>query len=479
MFVKKEHCESITFFDGSVVVVREIIDRTSFDLYQSAIHYSICHELARTRSTNETTRMVLENIFSLKSPVARKATAIVEYAESSTIQVSSIRVGKSVFEALPLDWKRRFKVEVIESLKEPLVDWRNVVLLILKAVMHRIFRLAPVCVQPATPIVRSWVEVSEKMYPMEVRRGHVLVYPFALKFARQLKFLRWCRKERVRFSLMGAPYNIPRILRSIFRREPNDLIMAKAEISANNLHGLELIRLKPQIVLTSDEYETGSFVMHRQLLAAGVNVINTAHGVGNYCPNVAYREFRFISEAQANFYKERNSSICFVPIVPEVRRSNGLSHYSSKITAPPALVLVHQPFDTSMLNAEAEALKRLDGMLSVLSKKLGVPYFIKMHPNFRRMSPFTSGYRYFGEAASNWSVLDVFRPIFVTINSTVFFDVRGAAPIIVFRGKTFNPSIYFPGSFISFNFDDAEAIICGLLDSSSWIKAASIHAEQI
>lgn len=468
--------EAVFHTDGRCVPLSEILCETSFDLYQTELHYTICREVAYRRSHDPVTRKILENLYALKSDVARKATALVAYAQRTKVPFKALRVNPSVLKMLPEGWGQDVQILPWSGFNEPMIGWNHVSLLLAKALLHRLFRLFARPDTRGDTLVRAWVEVSAAMYPTEVRQGAVLVYPFALKAVRQVRFLLWCRREGILVSLAGMPYSLSAILAGIVLRKPKDLLLAEVEMRANARHGDELLARRPRQLLTSDEFETASFVLYQPLLAAGVLVINTAHGVGNYCSHIAYSEFRVLAAAQSDFYVQRNPAIRYVRMAPEKRHIKVLSPYLRQRGKPVALVLIHQPFEGSPLKAEEAVLWALDAELSRIAQVLGLRYCMKMHPNTRKVRNRGRRRAFKGEALYDWDVLDGFRPIFVTINSTVYFDTRGVAPILVFAGPTFEPRRYFTPPFMTLTLQNAEDVLRSLLPEDGWQQAASFHA---
>jgi hypothetical protein len=471
------HTEFLITVDGRKVVIDEIMSTTSFDLYQTAEHYQICHSMAALRTDDPVVQQVLMNLFALKSHTARKATALSAFLRRAEITVASMCINPSVKAALPIELTKSIQLIEWDGTAEKLIAWNHIGLLLAKAVLHQLFRCLPTNVPHRPNLVRAWVDVSAKLYPEEIKNGLVLIYPFALNMLRQWRFISWCRKEGVHFRLAGMPYKIFRILFDIVIGRPNDLILAHAEIVANERHACELQDFSPQHIFTSDEFETGSFLLYRSLIKSGVKVVNTAHGIGNYCPNIAYTEFRVITSSQSDFYVQRNHNIHYKLLSNEGRVPRGLSHYTLSKGNPAAIILIHQSFELTQQIAEECVQLQIDAELERVSQVLGIKYIIKMHPNTRKVHSESEQVDFKGELVYEWSVLADFRPIFVTINSTAFLDVRGAGPALAFAGTTFDPSLYFGPSIMTFTLQNAESILKFFLQEDIWMKAASYHAK--
>ena len=471
--------EFVLHTDGRKVLLSDIVRETSFDLYQTQVHYEICRTLSERAGTDPTTRKVLENIYVLKSSQTRAASALVAYMSSTATPIACIGVNSSVRSLLP--------ASVLTGVS--LADWRgpasqyvafgHVALLIAKSILHRVFRCFERKRQPGGTVVRGWVEVTAQMYPAEIQQGRLLIYPFALNVARQLRFILRCRRTGIDFSLAGQPYPLVRAFRMLFARVPHDMILAELEVIANQRHAEELLRERPQCLFTSDEFEAASFVLHDRLIAGGIRVVNTAHGVGNYCPHISYSEFRVLSDSQHAFYVKRNPSVQYTLLGSMPSRTMPLEPYRASLQKPAMLVLIHQPFEDSRLPAEAQAQRRLDVVLSEVARRLSIEYAIKMHPNHRSKQIGRAKAAFNGKPIYDWATLGAWRPIFVTINSTAFFDARGIAPVLVYAAPTFEPSLYFPQPFLTITVDAAEQTLRRLLSPLGWARAASLHADEV
>jgi hypothetical protein len=303
-----------------------------------------------------------------------------------------------------------------------------------------------------------------------------LIYPFALNWLRQAKFVYWCSKSSISYRLAGLPYSMTKIIFQLTTGLPCDLVCMNAEKYASLLHGEELLRMRPNVIFTSDEFEISSFCLYEKLLNVGVRVINTAHGVGQYSPNICYSEFRVISGSQMDFYRNRNPSISYVLLPISNSRLSGLDRYDMSVEKPLALVLVHQPFEESGLIAEDLAMRRMDEVLYSWSRKSLITYFVKMHPNFKAGLFGCSNNRLKGRIILNWNELSSYRLIFFTINSSVVLDARGLGPALVYDGPTFKPSLYFPEPIRYVNELTAEAILNNLIPIENWIGASVLHA---
>lgn len=468
--------EYIVFEKQGRVYLSDILDMTSYDLYQSQLHYSICENLSKIRSTNLEEYKFLTNLYSLKSSLTRSATALTYYIINSESTLQEINVNKKLL--LILDPRLLVGVKVnIELSNDPdYVDKSYLLLLLAKSFTHFLFRKFTPKKIPNYLIVRGWVETTSKMYEKEILDGLILLYPFALNFKRQFRFVLWCIKNKVRFHFSGMPYPIWLIIKNLFSGIEFDIIIMHAEMQANSLHSKEVLAYKPKVIFTSDEFETGVFILYEKLIPAGVYIVNTAHGVGQYCPNTAYNEFRVLSKTQSDFYSYRNPETKYVDIKHTGSKIVGIDSYKVSAQKPIAIILIHQPFKEAAYHAEYSVMQFIDRCLLEYSREKKVMYFVKIHPNFKSSIFQRNNNGFKGEIVKNWSDLNLYRLIFITINSTVFFDVKGLAPILVYAGSTFNPSVYFPNPLSKFNETNLVSKLNQLMNTNSWVEAARIHA---
>jgi hypothetical protein len=472
----------ILLIDGEKIFLSEVLRLSSFDLYQTSLHFDVSQKLAKYCATDIVEQRLLTNLFALKSSLARSATALTAYIENSHLAVAEFCISSKLLSLLNPKLTKNSIVHDWSGKEPEYIDLSHGILLLLKAIAHNFFRLLSRVSRrhgARDILVRAWVEVTPKMYQNEVCQGIVLIYPFALNFKRQLKFIIWCSKCAIRYEFSGLPYSISKIFVQLVKKIPCYQILLSAEKNANLQHCEELLKQGPKSIFTSDEFEIGAFLLYEKLVATGVSVVNTAHGVGQYCPYICYSEFRVISNYQSLFYRERNSSVKYSLLPPSNLRVAGIDRYELSLSKPLAFVLVHQPFKESGLTAEDFAMNYLDETLCDVSRELSVNYFIKMHPNYsdgvfwKRKSIFK------GQAVYKWSDVNDFRLVFITVNSSVVLDVRGLGPALVYAGATFAPSLYFPEPIFSINKSNAELVLKSLISIENWVQASSLHAGEM
>lgn len=357
------------------------------------------------------------------------------------------------------------------------IDYRHAVLLLQKAFIHRLFRLFSRPIRTGCSVIRAWVDVSEAMYGEQFSTADLRIFPFPLRVSRQLRFVLNCHRRRLRFCLDGLKYSLSRSALTLLQRQRRDLSMVSIELEASRRYGKMLLEGAPQLVATSDEFEIASFAMYEAPIAGGVKVINTAHGVGVYCPYVTYSEFYTFNDAQAQFYRAKNPAVVFHRRPPANTKIDLPKHVAPH--ARLALVLIHQPFDTHGALLEAAANLRVGAELARVARRLGADYFIKLHPNTPQAAAESTCRDLGGTGLMTWSGLTLHRPIFFVFNSTTYFELQEAGPVFVYGGATFFPEIYFGSGCKLFNEESIERLVHVLRQPADWAAVVASQAENL
>jgi hypothetical protein len=276
-------------------------------------------------------------------------------------------------------------------------------------------------------VVRAWVEVTEDLYPEEFRDSLVVVYPFDIKLKRQWRFLVSLRRRRICHMLGGYAYSPALLLRWLVTRDDRD--RAKLELDASYRHAEWILkRFKPARLLTTDEFEPASFVMHEALMAGGVEIENKAHGVGKYSPFVSYSRFHVMNHAQAKYYAHFNP-VLELRVMPR-------SSVNWSLQQVHTLVLVDQLVtrDGSLLDVfQTRILKELKR----IGPSLGYRIALKLHPNSKD-SPELPGV--LCEKGLPWQPGEA---LFLTAYSTAYLSFEGIGPTWLVEDAVINPRLVF------------------------------------
>lgn len=168
------------------------------------------------------------------------------------------------------------------------------------ATLGRPFRPRPGALAPTT-YRKAYVDDIELVFdPHEpgVIRG---VYPFPISVKRQWRYLRLLHAQGLRFHLAGLPYSAGDLWRLL--REPRIGHLMRLESRAQLRHAQALLDRGFRRVQLSDEFDLGSLDFARRLRRLGLEVVNSAHGVGKYLPVHAYQTFHVLTQRQEDYYE--------------------------------------------------------------------------------------------------------------------------------------------------------------------------------
>ncbi|MGY2398094.1 hypothetical protein [Pseudomonas sp. SDO5271_S396] len=413
---------------------------------------------------------MLVNLYALKSSRVKDIAALVYYVSERQGEVVEIHANNDAIAALQaLVGGEGIAFRSLGAAPGSYIERSTRLSIAMKVILNRLFRLVPSRVRISPSIVRGWVDVTEAMYPEDVFKSSLLLYPFPFGMARQFRFFRSVRQRGGDVRFAGLPYSLLGLWRLLIGNGAVDANVVRIETSAYQRYAQELISKGVRAVSTSDEFEVAAVALYEPLIEAGVTVLNTAHGVGLYSPYVAYSEFKGVNATQSAFYLQR----C-IELRPGLRKGKNttlpLAPADACRSLPPAIVLLDQNFMAFGCDAEAQALRETQRVLEVFCAAAKVPLFIKIHPNSSATEQ-ASG----PEQIRNWVAINGFRPIFITVNSTAFYDVQGYGPILVCDEPSFFPQIYFGSDLLVYRYATLPAILNDLISESAWWSAASRH----
>lgn len=462
--------EKVVMSNGREITLFEIYNSVSVSLFQSSIHHEVCSYLVGNSGVYELFDKVLINLYCSKSTRLRLITSLVWFAEYNKEEIQEVCVLNDAFDILIKRGFFKSKLSELGVFNGEYIDKKHIVIFLIKSLSHRLFRLFSKKLPDNIIVVRGWVDVTESMYMEELKFSRLRIFPFPLGIKRQLKFIGKCKKNGLDYELSGLPYSIFSAFKAIFNGHGRDQAIASMEIIANQKYAIELLKSNVTEIYTSDEFEVGAVAMYELLIDAGVKVTNTAHGVGVYCPFVAYTDFIGFTHSQISFYLKNNKMI----------RGSCRSYQNSKIPLrkaeeakdlPLAFVLMHQNFVDYGLIADADAMSLVAQKVSDISIKLNLPFFIKLHPNSPPSKSKEFERIFCGKVILNYSSIYEYRPVFITINSTSFFDTMEFGPTLVYSGPSFFPEIYYGNDFIGFGLNDLEKKISALIKPEDWYHA--------
>lgn len=453
--------------DGTHVSLAQLSGEVSASLFQTDLHYGLCAQVARAQVADEGVFKVLHNLLALKSRVLMGLTALLSEPAPGLAPPRQVLLSPALARAVGPTLAER-GIEVVPLGRDtPLLPRSVAVAFALKVVLHRLYRLLARPLLAGVPMVRAWVDVTDVMYGQLYERAQVRVFPFSYGLGRQLAYVRSLGRRGVRWSFDGVPYRLWDALAALLSPgATRHLRLARAEWRAYDRFGRDLLRAGVRQVYSSDEYEVGVVAAGERLRQGGAEYVNTAHGIGLYCPQVAYTRFDYLNDYQAAFYRRMGNPMA---LNKREKMNSRLPFERQDLeqAGPLALVYVHQNFEAYNLPSERAAQARIMGALSPLARSLGVQAVLKLHPN-TPAARFRADLPPDVRVAGRWDELRGLRPVFLTIYSTAYYELAPVAPVLVYRAPTYSPQVYLDGDFQTFDVADLAGQVALLKDRATW-----------
>lgn len=463
--------------DGTELLLEQLAGRVSASLFQTELHYEVCAAVARLETPDPRVFKVLHNLLALKSRVLMGVTALLEEAARDPAAFGHVVLAPSLARALHGRLAAaRVRVEVAPA-DAPLLPRSVATAFVMKALLHRAYRLLGRPLRADVPLVRAWVDVTEVMYGSLFAAAQVRLYPFSYGLGRQLAFARSLARRQVRWSFDGVPYRWRDLLLALGPAQRRHLRLATAECIAFTRFAEELLRAGVKEVYSSDEYEVGAVAAGERLREGGAAYVNTAHGIGLYSPQVAYTRFDYLNQYQADFYRRAAPRM---DLRKRATANSRLPYERAELEAadPLAIVYVHQNFEAYDLPSEIAAQERILRVLADAAGHLGVPAVVKLHPNMPQ-DRFKADLPPQLRLAARWDELRGTRPVFLTIYSTAYYELAPVAPVLVYAAPTYNPAVYFDGEFQTFTEADLAQQVARLRDRESWAALVDRQARSL
>lgn len=449
----------VQFTDGRSLDGGSLRQDLSADIFQRRAHYDLAGAFAQAAGTAAEVEPVLHNLLASKSSLVRDISAALFVFEHDRDAVRAICVAPGIADVVA-----RFAPEapVVETtgMSDDLISRKTALITIAKAIAHRLYRLRRKPLIAGKAVIRAWVDVTLKMYAREGERAQVRVYPFPLNRRRQRSFVNELKRKRIDWAYDGLPYPLLKIVNLlVVGRQHRPSAIAQFEHDAFAGFASEVVSAGAGPVYTSDEFEAGAVSAGQVFRAAGTHYVNSAHGVGFYCPRTAYSHFRFLTKSQEDFYRLLSPETHFL------RRETD----NFALERPPlqdgdqaSVVFVHQDYESAGLPAETRVEKEIIARLDGMKLPDHVKKYIKIHPN-ADPSPIKRDVKDC-EISLKWSDIGAGPCLFLIINSTAFYDLIHMGEFAVFKDKSFTPEIYLEGNYKLFNLDSLYQTI------SSWIN---------
>ena len=407
-------------------------------------HLQVCCFLAEKfchLHYSEYGKEVMVNLIAQKSNVARILTALlILHNKKGIAQIDSVSFGEDLNELFgdAIFYRKQNSNFTLFSKTEII---KNV---FPKLLISKLFRLFSDFSADYPTVIRSWVDVDERLHKDDFNQANIWIYPFGLNIRRSISFIKRCKLTYPRVSLMGIPYSIKDFLMLIFSKQRNlSYRILIFEYEAFKKHSLELEPFDR--VLTSDEYQPATYVLYKRLKDTFVH--NKAHGIGCYNPYVAYDKFSVLNSVQASFYQ------CFNTLDFDVK-------YSEKEMA------IENSFDTIIFVDQGDLTEygyfyedRLNReticKLKSYANSARMNFFIKAHPNRSKKSSQQLERSYGVVVLSDISFLDS-TPVFISLYSSAYFEFRKHGSFFFVKDELFDSSVLFGENILQLDFNTLE-----------------------
>lgn len=407
---------------NGVIKLSELNDKVPGTVYLTQIHIDVCCAMASALGFNGIEKMVYVNLLVKHSDKTRAVTALITLIckdKIAPIFINSSYVVKEILSRFLNVNDVIFSVNHLHA--EELIGRRHFKRLAVKMIVHNIYRLFFKKMK-CSSAVRSWVEITEMMYPLEFASSLILIYPFYLNISRHFKYIKSCFEKCGNVTLCGLPYSLWDYVKIIFIDKKKDLSCVRFECNAYNKHADELSGLGLKSLYTSDEFEAAAIVMVNALHKKSVKIVNTAHGMSFGCPYVKYDIFKVYNSAQHKYYGYESPEVGYT-LEPRTNTdpSKCVIHGDSDRKA---IVYLEANYEGLGMTYEAKLENRTIETLRELGEKYGFDVVVKVHPN-RKVKGSIGDFSLFGvKTIKNLDELENTKLVFITFCSAAYYDFR-------------------------------------------------------
>nr|WP_299171056.1 hypothetical protein [uncultured Allomuricauda sp.] len=285
-------------------------------------------------------------------------------------------------------------------------------------------------------VIKAWVEITEKIYKDELKNAQILIYPFPLKIHRQLLYVYKKAIRREKIGLMGVPYRIAPLLKSVFSKDYDYHISVFEHLGAIKQADYFINHSIAKKILTTEEFEVGSYTFSKRLAEGQIEVINSCHGLSVYSPFVSFTKFNLINKKQQQLYSVFNEGLNFEIMYSEDCEPGGIPIRK--------IIFVDQGNLTKFgLHYEAVLREKTLTALNQLGEKNNFPIEIKTHPNTKQKE--IKRIQTLFENLTLIKTLDTTakETVFITLYSTAYYDFRRIGKFIFIKDDLFDPSLFF------------------------------------
>jgi hypothetical protein len=423
------------------------------------IHIDICEFIVShfySFSKKSIEKKVLVNLLCNKSTKAKFITAIVLLSKKEKIiSIESDYISN--------DFQDFFDYEIKFTCKNKtninFIDRSEIKTVILKYFVNIIYRLIRnPFIKPKSHVIRTWVDVDEKIYKNLFNSGVIYIYPFPMNIIRGLRYIKNTFLNYKNVSLMGVPYSLKDLAMVIFGGK-KDLKILKFEINGHAAHSKDFKNYEK--IYTSDEYISAVYALYENLKHK--DIINTAHGVGLYNPYINYNKFFTINEYQMKYYFYKNRKINF-EIFDEQKSS-----YQIDSTLKSCIVIIDQgDLSKKGFIYESNLQKKLNQKIIEIKKQTSIEVFVKFHPNRTESEKKKFSKQFDIKEIKNVSRINNINIFFVNLYSGAYYDFIDKGYFIFIYDDFFDPKVFFGDKINSYHIDNINDKIIQTLDINGY-----------
>ena len=440
--------------DGSRIALSRLRRLVPHHTFMTPTHLEVCERLAARRDVDADLRPVYVNLLFKKSDRAKNLTALISLIEAGRLRVQAVRADFFAAEFADL-LGEKVRIEGSPRQRRSVINARQVARFAVKTLAHLVYRRLRTRRLPRPHVLRAWVDTTDSVYPREVEEATLLIYPFTGNALRQVRYVRHCARSGRHFSLMGLPYRWSDPLGVLLGSGQRDRRLVGAEAGAARRHARELRALGVERVSTTDEFEAGSYELHRLLMQDGATCRNTSHGVSVYGPYVHYDHFRFYNEQQLAFYRRRGHFESY-----DYRSLPGpIGEAAGAVDAPfePMAVYVQGNWQQSGRFYERRFEEDAIARIRDACRAIGMDFAVKLHPNLRTVNAMWLRARFGVALLRRLEEIGGRKPVFLNMLSTTYYSSLRDGPTVFVADDLLEPWRIFGEGIPCVRLDELEA----------------------
>lgn len=404
----------------------EILDLVPNSIFNEDFHFQNCIKIIENLENkndlngfNFTEKECLINYFAFKFQIGKIFTSVLFLIENRKAEVKNANIF----------FKDFFQNDQIEFFNKNLNLGFNISIskVLLKYFASTLFHVLSTLIlirnkKRIFSIVKSWVEVSLRIHgDIRFKNSLVLVYPFPYSVNRQFDFIKTIKKYKYKFTFGYVSYHFSDLIKLLIRRDYKNLI--KFECNGEKKSAERLLINYPSLkyFYTEDDYNPAILVFNEVLINAGVQVINTSHGINQQVPIIKATKCEYLNTCQMDIYKKYSPKTIFEKQINHSVSTSLIENKLMDITLF-SFVYIHGNYQESGMSYENNLQEK------IISKILELNYpniYIKYHPNVK--------HKLYSSLKEINSFDSLGRVIFITINSTSYYTF-GKLGLFIFVG---------------------------------------------